>query len=385
MISPSLQDIDEARLRELIGASESLTLEFKRDLPQARLDQAKIELLKDVCAMANAAGGDILYGIEERDGAAAALVPITEPFDAAERRMRQVLDAIEPRLDGLRFREVPLSAGGYAILLRVPASYAGPHRFNSRFVLRDGTRNLDMTYDQLRAAFDRSASLTARALAFRDERVARIERGDGFRDVEPGPVMVVHVLPLEGMSGRKAVDLARLYNDFATMITNSRWGGASRAYNLDGITIFPARNSDGHQGYVQAFRNGALEFVELIGSEYEGRKWIASTNLAAWFRNALPLASHASRLTGVAGPAIVSLGLVGAKGYSMALPQSYMWHGRAAAADRGRMVVPEGWVDDVTSLPPVDDIVRPLLDVLWQGFQIERCLTYRDDGSLNLS
>jgi hypothetical protein len=362
-----------------------LTLEFKRELPQPRLEQAKVELLKDVCAMANSAGGDILYGMEERDGAAAALVPITEPFDAAERRMRQVLDAIEPRLDGLRFREVTLGSGGYAMVLRVPASYAGPHRFASRFVLRDGTRNTDMTYDQLRAAFDRTATLAARAISFRDERVARIERGDGFRDVEAGPLMVVHVLPMEGMSGRKVANLALLYNSFATMITNSRWGGASRAYNLDGITIFPARNRDGHQGYVQAFRNGTLEFVELIGREYEGQKWIASANLAEWFRNALPLAAHASRLTGVAGPAIVSLGLVGAKGYTMALPQGFMWHGRAAAADRERMVVPEVWVDDVTSLPPVDEIARPMLDVLWQGFQMERCLTYRDDGSLNLS
>jgi predicted HTH transcriptional regulator len=198
VIAPSLEDVNEARLSELIGASESLTLEFKRELPQARLEQAKVELLKDVCAMANAAGGDILYGMDEREAVAAVLTPITEPFDAAERRMRQVLDAIEPRLNGLRFREVPLSSGGYAMVLRVPASYAGPHRFNSRFVLRDGTRSLDMTYDQLRAAFDRSASLTARALAFRDERVTRIERGDGFRNLEPGPLMVVHVLPLAG-------------------------------------------------------------------------------------------------------------------------------------------------------------------------------------------
>jgi len=386
VIAANLDEVSEARLTELIGASESLTLEFKRELPQARVDQAKVELLKDVCAMANAAGGDILYGMEERDGTAAALVPLQEPFDAAERRMRQVLDAIEPRLDGLRFREVALAAGGYAMVLRVPASYSGPHRFLSRFVLRDGTRNLDMTYDQLRTAFDRSASLAARALAFRDERIARIERNEGFRDFEPGPLMVVHVLPLEGMSGRKVADLSFLYKDFVSFASNQRWGGASRAWNLDGVTVFPPRNSDGHQGYVQAFRNGSLEFVEVIGREHAGRKWIASANLAVWFREALPLTAHACRLAGMAGPGIVSLGLVRAKGYSMALPSGYMWQGRAAAsADRERMVVPEGWIDDVTSLPPVDKIARPMLDVLWQGFEIERCLTYRDDGSLNLN
>jgi len=40
-------------------------------------DRDKAEFLKDVCAFANADGGDLIYGIDEEDGKASALTPIT--------------------------------------------------------------------------------------------------------------------------------------------------------------------------------------------------------------------------------------------------------------------------------------------------------------------
>lgn len=77
--------------------------------------------MKDVCALANAGGGDIIYGIEERDGAASQLKPITqEAQDALQRRLSQVLD--DPRITGIEFVHVPASSG-YVTVLRVPGSF----------------------------------------------------------------------------------------------------------------------------------------------------------------------------------------------------------------------------------------------------------------------
>jgi predicted HTH transcriptional regulator len=45
---------------------ESLTLEFKRDL-NLKSEHDKREAAKDVSGMANAAGGRIIYGIEEAE------------------------------------------------------------------------------------------------------------------------------------------------------------------------------------------------------------------------------------------------------------------------------------------------------------------------------
>lgn len=72
-----LDDVTEADIQNLIdnGARESRTLDFKRGWPSDR--DARTEIAKDVCAFANSLGGDLVIGIDEADGAAAAIVPLT--------------------------------------------------------------------------------------------------------------------------------------------------------------------------------------------------------------------------------------------------------------------------------------------------------------------
>jgi predicted HTH transcriptional regulator len=49
------------------GVEESLTLEYKASASLARESKKIDELCKDVSAMANAAGGQIIYGIPEKN------------------------------------------------------------------------------------------------------------------------------------------------------------------------------------------------------------------------------------------------------------------------------------------------------------------------------
>lgn len=387
MIIGPVADLDEARLSELCEqrASESLTLEFKRELP-GRDDRAKIELLKDVCGMANSSGGDIVYGIAEDAGVASRLSPITdEPYDAAQRRLRQVLDRIEPRLDSLHFQQVPLAAGGYAVVLRVPESYSGPHRFvfdpHSRFVMRDGTRTYDMSYDQLRGAFDRTASLTDSARRFRSVRLDAIKAGKTWRPMQDGPLGVLHFIPIAAMSGRRGVDVAEVHKDYSHLMLPD-WGGASRSLNLDGLIVHSNRADTALEDYSLLFRSGALEFVSHSGSTM-GEKIIPSTLLSAFFRDALAAARGAATRLGIVGPAIVGGALLNAAHYKFAMRQDLMrWTGMPTA-DRADLVLPEAWVDDVSALPEIDTIARPMLDVFWQAFGMVRCYDYDEAGLWN--
>jgi Putative DNA-binding domain len=74
MLIDQLASPNEAKLQELCdeGCGESVTLDFKRDLPGAS-DKDKQEFLKGVCTFANADGGDLVYGITEQNGAASDL------------------------------------------------------------------------------------------------------------------------------------------------------------------------------------------------------------------------------------------------------------------------------------------------------------------------
>lgn len=174
--------------------------------------------MKDVCAYANAEGGDLVYGIDEDGGVAKAIVPITsEMADSARRRLGQVLDAgLEPRLQGIGFQEVEVT-NGYVFVVRVPASFDGPHRYlfnnHSKFVMRNGTHTSELTYDQLRSAFDRTAILADRARRFRDDRLQTIINRKTWKPMMDGPICAVHLIPITSMSGRKTVNIQSLYND----------------------------------------------------------------------------------------------------------------------------------------------------------------------------
>lgn len=93
MIAKQLDQITEDDLQRLIGTSEDLQSEFKESL--ARSDEEVKEFLKDVSAMANAIGGDIVAAELERFGE-------LEPLDATRQRPCSVLQA-EPFVNPARW------------------------------------------------------------------------------------------------------------------------------------------------------------------------------------------------------------------------------------------------------------------------------------------
>src|SRR5688572_22404974 len=105
----------EARLQDMIrdGVEEELTLEYKAADALAITDAKKKEVTKDVSAMANSAGGSILYGIKEFDSPEKKHLP--ERIDAIDRvafpkeRLEHIIANIRPRIDDLRI--VPVTVG----------------------------------------------------------------------------------------------------------------------------------------------------------------------------------------------------------------------------------------------------------------------------------
>lgn len=80
------------------------TLEFERDAAKTQKVDPNNEFAKDLCAFADASGGDLVDGIEERQHVALRPSPFSaEPFDACARRLKQVLaDHVESRIAAKR-------------------------------------------------------------------------------------------------------------------------------------------------------------------------------------------------------------------------------------------------------------------------------------------
>lgn len=219
MLALSLAEVDEAALLAMCAdrRGETSTLEWKEQLPDAS-DRQKHELAKDVAGLANLDGGDLVFGVAEAAAQAERLAPISgETADAAERRIRQILDsAVEPKIVGIDVRSIPVS-GGFVLIVRVPSSFDGPHAVwvnsSRRFVVRNGTLVSDMSYEQIRSAFDRNATLQEQGRQFRAERLALIEAGrTPVPLVGEGPIAVLHVLPISGLARRQTLDVPGLLN-----------------------------------------------------------------------------------------------------------------------------------------------------------------------------
>ncbi len=135
----------ESKLQNFITGEieESLTLEYKSAEALDRTEFKKKEITKDVSAMANSAGGLLIYGIREFSELEKRHLPekIT-PVDRTEfprEWIEQIINAIRPRIDGILIHSVNLSLGenDTAYIIKIPQSntahQASDHRYYKRF------------------------------------------------------------------------------------------------------------------------------------------------------------------------------------------------------------------------------------------------------------
>ena len=400
MITTLWDQINESTLQALCddGASESGTLEFKRQPPDTQGRDISNELAKDVCALANANGGDIVYGIAEVRQVADHLVPISgEPPDALMRRMREVIDNhVEPRITGIRFKDVALERGDFALVMRVPRSFDGPHLFrykqqregdrrtsHFRFVLRSDTLIQDMDYSQLRDAFGRTATLVERASGFRQQRLTLMEQGHLMPDMAAGPKICLHLVPLSGLVAGQRLDIAEVYG--RTDINFAFAGGSQpqKLTNLDGLLLTAAAagpSERGVQALARLFRSGAMEYIFQAfrradpGSEARG-PYIPAVPVTEEIRRVCGQMLDHARLLGLQGPAIIGLTVVQATGHRFEIVVGHREYGHGLA-DRGLLTLPDQWVEELGTPFDIDLFARPMLNALWQCFHEVRCHHY---------
>jgi predicted HTH transcriptional regulator len=123
----------KADLQRLVDEAleESLTLDYKASPALTRDGKGPDELCKDVTALANSAGGQLVYGIEEDkvtrkpsrvdDG-------VIDPKITRE-WMEQILNSrVQPRLNGVQTARIDMENGKFGYVISVPQSQTGPHQ-----------------------------------------------------------------------------------------------------------------------------------------------------------------------------------------------------------------------------------------------------------------
>jgi hypothetical protein len=400
----ALTDLSEVHIAGLVadGVAESRELDFKR-MPYDNRD-AKREFLKDVTALANTFGGHLVIGVAEVDGIASEVVAITDrSFDGEKQRLENLLrDAVEPRLIGVQMQQVPIAAGGFALVIHVPRSWNPPHRVlmgDNRFFGRNSTGAYPMDVEQLRAVFLGASELEQRVRKFREERIKSIASGQTPVRIRSAPItlqnvegraasravegpakralVVLHIVPLA--PGTQPFDLLRaqtLNAEFAPFLSQGR---QPQRPNLDGMLTMAGHDDDQTvSAYGQLFRDGRIETVRAIGTT-QGQ--ISPRQVREGLVNGLPRYLRGLTAIGFGPPFAVMLTLVGVQGLSLALHYDDPSH----PADRDNLLVDPVTIDTAQLAGAWHHHLRPVLDAFWNAFGVSRCPDFTEDGQWALS
>jgi Putative DNA-binding domain len=155
---------DRADFQKMVDSQieETLTLEYKASPALTRESKNIDELCKDVSSMANSAGGQIIYGIEEDKKThkpSAVDDGITDEKITREWIVQILNSRIQPRIDGVRVQRIPLGDTGAGFVLTVPATISGPHQApDKKYYKRLELHSVPMEDYEIRDVISRSTS-----------------------------------------------------------------------------------------------------------------------------------------------------------------------------------------------------------------------------------
>lgn len=160
---------------------EGLYLDYKEALSGTTEKETKREFLKDVTALANAAGGQLFLGVKEPSEGIAVesqLVGLDNGENLSHDLERLVSTSVDPRIPGLRIVNVPLVSGRSCIVVHVPQSLSRPHMVNyaghRTFYARHSESSFPMTTHEIREAVLTSSSAEAKARLFVERRLFEV-------------------------------------------------------------------------------------------------------------------------------------------------------------------------------------------------------------------
>jgi hypothetical protein len=383
-----LEDVNLADITGLIsgGVAESKAIEYKRQLP-GNSDSERKEFLADVVSFANASGGDILYGVDAKDGVPIAC-PGLESLNADAERLRlesAIRDGIEPRIPGTQIHVVPGGEKGPVLIIRLRRSWIGPHMVTfkgaSRFYSRTGAGKFQLNVTEIRSAFGGTAELTEQIRRWRDQRLSLLISNDGPMKLMSNDWLAMHLIPLESMDGIQRIETSA-YGGLRTTFPPLASSGWSRRINLEGFATYSANDAttEGAMSYTQVFRSGQIEAVAAnLLDRRNGKLYLASVWYEKTIVDGLREYLKGLRDVGIEPPIVVFLAMNGVKGAVMTVSV----HGidRVDAIDRELLVLPEIVVDAYPADPA--SVLRPAFDAVWNACGLPRSQNYDDQGKWN--
>lgn len=145
------------------GVQEDLHLDYKAADALAKTDGKKREIHKDVSAMANSAGGTIIYGISEFNEPERKHLP--ECFDPVDQTvftkesLEQIINGIQPRIQNIVITPVPIEpdSNNVIFVVEVPRSNTVHQASDKRYYKRFNFSSVPMEDYEIRDVMNRNS------------------------------------------------------------------------------------------------------------------------------------------------------------------------------------------------------------------------------------
>lgn len=332
MLEVTVENIDEAVLAQLIAdqVSERRDLEFKRELPGQEPDHVR-EFLADVTSLANSSGGDLIFGIEDVEGVAAALPGVAiANVDNEILRLEQIIRTnVDPRLIGVRTHHVPLANGMNALVIRVPGGLQPPHRVTYRnsgkFYARTSRGKYELDVHELRHAFVEANQLPARFRRLHAEAIERARGIDMPFPIMADPTAVVSTIPLSLFREEREIPITA---DHA--LAPIQPNAYSSIEMMEGVMLHTPidANTGRARSFAITYRNARTDVAWTIGGIRQNNNGEEMKLVfAPSFENGLIDATRATQTRlqqfGIEGPWVVQVSVYAVKDHFMVFGDGY--------------------------------------------------------------
>lgn len=383
MIPKSIADIVQADIDALVAnaVEEIDQLDFKQVLAINTRDERK-EFVSDVCAFANARGGDLIFGIQENaEGRAHAVAPMTFNADEEILRIENIIaDSVEPKLFGVRAKAVAYDAGA-VLVVRVPRSVQGIHRnkLDERFWVRESRSKRSLDVPALAIRFQGLAERQDKLSEFLAGRYAAVATDQLALPMRPGPKLVIHVF--QAFASIDQIINVLPISEVLGLRVPTRPNGLDFRMTYEG----PMQHSPIVDGTIRAYtlthHSGVIEGVSKIADpEQVIHAEAVECTILQYVGDLIPAAIQ--RLS-IDPPFVVRSSIVGGAG---AVIQTINANGRWALdaphpspINRSALVLPDAMVE--TGNEDLPTLFRPVFDRLWHAAGYQRSFTYQDRGA----
>lgn len=388
MFAREFDDIALSDLQALVeeGIPEGRQLEFKRD-HYGRKDEDRREFAADVSAMANAVGGYLVIGVDERNGIASDVSGVATPDP--DGLVRAVSDTIrtsfEPPILEFRVKWIAIEGERGVLVIKMARSWSAPHRVtvakDYRFFIRDENGKHPMSVEELRRAFLFASEVEERIRRFRTERLEILTNNEGPLAVgaDGETRLVMQVVPRASFT--ESISLSFDERGGTMWPWPLGASGANPMYSLDGLVAYsgPEEQSGTVRAFSTLFRNGIAEAVAKLNvGGKDGQRNIYLTGVEQGIASGIRQILGEYKRRSIPAPYTIFVSLIGIRGVSAPIDE---WRGSINYPYRSdRIMLPELNIDARGAADVPENTLRPLFDLMWNAFGQRGSPSYDESG-----